>query len=221
MGTWKKNRLFLGSLTLSIAACIAISSAAHAVERYPSTVDDGTLKVMRGNTKIDDSDEGPLSELAAPAPKAPQKMKATVVTAAPEKQNVQSREDSQEISDRETVEESAEPTPPTNEELVENQTSPKPEEKVEAPVDPVEERLQEKKEIRTELARKEALALKGQAFDVVDSAHVPELAERLKYANDILKRFGRAYDYRITTLSEFKKILSQLETDSAKKNQEM
>lgn len=49
-------------------------------------------------------------------------------------------------------------------------------------------------------------------FDNVPDKFIPDLAERLKYTNDILKRFGRAYDYRITTIRDFKKILTELES---------
>ncbi len=48
-------------------------------------------------------------------------------------------------------------------------------------------------------------------FDSVPQEHVEEVAERIKYAYDILKRFGRAYDYRVVTLTEFRKILKDLE----------
>ncbi len=51
-------------------------------------------------------------------------------------------------------------------------------------------------------------------FDIVPSSKIPEIAERVKYAYDILKRFGRAYDYRTTTLTELKKILQDLENNS-------
>lgn len=56
----------------------------------------------------------------------------------------------------------------------------------------------------------------SEKFDVVPSSKIPEIAERVKYTYDILKRFGRAYDYRTTTLSELKKILIELENQTSK-----
>ncbi|MBI2604473.1 MAG: hypothetical protein HYW49_00175 [Deltaproteobacteria bacterium] len=52
------------------------------------------------------------------------------------------------------------------------------------------------------------------AFDVVPRERVEELSERVKYSYEILKRFGRAYDYKTVTLKEFKSILKELEAST-------
>jgi hypothetical protein len=49
-------------------------------------------------------------------------------------------------------------------------------------------------------------------FDEVPKEKINEIAERMKYTYDILKRFGRAYDYRTTTLSQLKLKLEELES---------
>lgn len=48
-------------------------------------------------------------------------------------------------------------------------------------------------------------------FDNVPKDRVAEISERMIYSYEILKRFGRAYDYRTTKLSELKRILKDLE----------
>ena len=54
-------------------------------------------------------------------------------------------------------------------------------------------------------------------YDRVPDTRISELAERLKYTNDILKRFGFAFDYRATTLAELKSAIVQLEASESKK----
>ena len=68
----------------------------------------------------------------------------------------------------------------------------------------------EPKHITASVKTKETF-IESSNFDSVPSEHVDEIAERIKYAYDILKRFGRAYDYRVVTLAEFRKILEDLE----------
>lgn len=70
------------------------------------------------------------------------------------------------------------------------------------PTKPVEKRISEKAAVKKTEREK---------FDVVPDERVSEIAQRLKYANEILKRWGRAYDYRTTTLKEFKKVVAELE----------
>lgn len=53
------------------------------------------------------------------------------------------------------------------------------------------------------------------AFDIVPKERVAELSERVKYSYEILKRFGRAYDYKTVTLKEFKSILKDLEASTS------
>lgn len=56
-------------------------------------------------------------------------------------------------------------------------------------------------------------------FDTVPKEKVAEISERMIYSYEILKRFGRAYDYRATKLSELKRILKDLErTNQTAKN---
>ncbi len=68
----------------------------------------------------------------------------------------------------------------------------------------------------TSVPEKSITKSEEESFDVVPSSKIPEIAERVKYAYDILRRFGRAYDYRTTTLSELKKILQDLEGETSK-----
>ncbi|MBI3542741.1 MAG: hypothetical protein HY075_05640 [Deltaproteobacteria bacterium] len=93
----------------------------------------------------------------------------------------------------------------------------------------VDARLKEKaivsKASRSELAHAQKrddhhkeLRQMASRFDTVSDKYIPDLAQRLKYTNEILKRFGRAYDYRLTTLSDFKKILAELESTEEKTN---
>jgi len=83
---------------------------------------------------------------------------------------------------------------------------------VAAPADVLESRLSEKVSVSKELAASKVTAQKqATRFDAVPDQHITEIAQRLKYANEILKRFGRAYDYRATTLREFKHVLAELE----------
>lgn len=56
------------------------------------------------------------------------------------------------------------------------------------------------------------------AFDAVPKKRIPELSERMIYAYEILKRYGRAYDYRVTTLKELRKVLSELEKQDRSKS---
>ncbi|MEW6058367.1 MAG: hypothetical protein AB1540_17335, partial [Bdellovibrionota bacterium] len=89
--------------------------------------------------------------------------------------------------------------------------------------DEINELKRQNKELQKRLvvleeARAEKKAVPAQAekksepaYDVPDQ-RISEVAERLKYTNDILKRFGKAYDYRSTTLKEFKRILADLES---------
>ncbi len=55
---------------------------------------------------------------------------------------------------------------------------------------------------------------KQKRYDVVPVERVAELSERMKYANEILKRYGIAVDYRTTTLSELKGALEKLENSA-------
>lgn len=108
---------------------------------------------------------------------------------------------------------------PTNGETVEGDAA--------TPTDTVEGRLKEKaritREARTELAKEEHVEQKkkdlkemSSRFDKVPDQRIAELAQRLRYANDILKRWGRAYDYRVTTLKDFQKIVAELEAADEK-----
>ncbi len=57
-------------------------------------------------------------------------------------------------------------------------------------------------------------------FDVVPRERVEELSERVKYSYEILKRFGRAYDYKTITLKEFKAIVKELEASTGEPSAE-
>ena len=74
-------------------------------------------------------------------------------------------------------------------------------------VAPLESRVAEKAVVRATVAKKQ----QAKSFDVVPDKRISEIAHRLKYANEILKRWGRAYDYRSVTLTQFKKIVAELE----------
>lgn len=52
-------------------------------------------------------------------------------------------------------------------------------------------------------------------FDVVPRERAAEISERVKYSYEILKRFGRAYDYKTVTLKELKSILKELEASTS------
>jgi uncharacterized protein YkwD len=56
----------------------------------------------------------------------------------------------------------------------------------------------------------EVLIEKGK-FDHVPSDQVDSIARRLKLVEVLLRKYGRAYDYRIHTLSELETILANLE----------
>ncbi|MBN19656.1 MAG: hypothetical protein CL678_00105 [Bdellovibrionaceae bacterium] len=55
------------------------------------------------------------------------------------------------------------------------------------------------------------LAPKRYQFDVVPLQHVDSIVVRLEWVKKLLKKHGRAYDYRIHKLSELKKIYHDLE----------
>ncbi|MBI3557397.1 MAG: hypothetical protein HY074_14120 [Deltaproteobacteria bacterium] len=99
------------------------------------------------------------------------------------------------------------------EDVVESSTS---------PADLLDQRVKEKRQVskaaKAELAvqqtaeqKQKELREKSGKFDQVPDQHIKDIAQRLKYTNEILKRFGRAYDYRLMTLAEFKKTLNELE----------
>lgn len=69
--------------------------------------------------------------------------------------------------------------------------------------------------LSAEAAKKELLS-RAKKYDAVPDERISELAQRLKFTNEILKRFGRAYDYRLMTLGEFKKVLAELELKQEK-----
>lgn len=54
-------------------------------------------------------------------------------------------------------------------------------------------------------------------YDIVPTDKVSQISERMKYAYEILKKHGRAYDYRSTTLKELKKTLVDLDIEMKKK----
>ncbi len=62
-------------------------------------------------------------------------------------------------------------------------------------------------------AKNDQAIVKSQ-FDEVPKEKMDEIAVRIKYTYEILKRFGRAYDYRSTTLSQLKQTLAELEKET-------
>jgi hypothetical protein len=181
---------------LFISAGLLATGFAQAAEKYPSTVEDGTAKVISATTAVDQ--DKPAEEFIvtqevrkkAP-PAAPQRITHRVNLDA----EISSlKQENAVMQKRLAALEAAQPTT-VYEPTVEASTA-------------------------TPMATKPepAKVAAGDGFDAVPDERVREIAERLKYTNEILKRFGRAYDYRSTTLSEFKKILAKLEASEEKTN---
>ncbi len=239
---------------------------AHSPEVFRATEEDGTAKLIRANTKVDEqkpAEEFIQSEpvaaapapVAAPAKKtmaAPAKFSAPVATVAAEaapsaaaidlaelKRHNLELQKRLEVLENARVEQKAEAKADVTEEQAnaqdvapgaKEQSEMKSEDVVESspsPTDTLDARMKEKAAV-TKIARVEqaheltaeqkqkALREKSGAFDQVPDQHIKDVAQRLKYTNEILKRFGRAYDYRIMTLAQFKKTLNELEQSEEK-----
>ena len=58
--------------------------------------------------------------------------------------------------------------------------------------------------------KKPAVAAKG-GYELVPSTQAEPIIHRLKIVEELIRKFGRAYDYRVHTVKELQSILSQLE----------
>jgi hypothetical protein len=270
-----------------LLAIVATGSMAFGAEKYAATVDDGTAKVIKGSTRVDQAavKEEYIGDEAAPAPKpakklsAPKNVRHTVsmteetVSADNDEASALKRENAElkrrlTMLEKAKAEVKAETAAATQDEdatekvAEANDVAPGaaaaetasteeevPAEQMQAqPIQPKKPVVAAAKKVllapmtisavkktadvsTAPVAATPAVAAaeptkkpakQADKFDAVPDERVAEIATRLKYTNEILKRFGRAYDYRSTTLSEFKKILGELEAteDSAsvKKN---
>lgn len=196
----KKINSFVGLIVILPTLCFG-GEISQAAEKYAATVEDGTAKVIKANAKIDANEQKEEFLVTPTTTDAALKAPANVIHEVKVDPVA-----SQPTTVPETAPQAAPilTTPAVSPETVKAApVAPKRE------LNPIDVRIFEKKQIlvqtQVEMLKKTA------AFDTVPQKHVAELAERLKYANDILKRFGRAYDYRTTTLKDFKRILADLE----------
>lgn len=216
----------LGVFSFTTPLCLA------GVEKYSATVEDGTARVIRPGKKAASEPTEEYLENIAPAAPAPKKLRAPgKVTAHSKSENTvsdaaelrrerggykqrvdeleQAEEDMVALYPQDGVEMTADeavegPDASAVERAEEEQVA----DETVAPAAPViESRVAEKAVVRADVAKKQ----KAQSFDTVPDKRITEIAQRLKYANEILKRWGRAYDYRSVTLSQFKKIVAELE----------
>ena len=241
----------------------------HAPQVFPSTDEDGTAKVIRANTRVDEQKPAeefvqsePVAAAPAPAPikkalPAPAAFKAPVAVAAeaaaPSAEAIelaQIKRQNAELQKRlevleqakvaQKVEAKAEaqatlaPAPivpqdaPDSQDIAPGaaaQSEAKTEDVVDSDLSPsdqlnarVKEKAQVSKAAKAELAQAQTTEQKQKAlrerttkFDQVPEQRISDVAQRLKYTNEILKRFGRAYDYRLMTLAEFQKTLNELD----------
>jgi hypothetical protein len=51
------------------------------------------------------------------------------------------------------------------------------------------------------------------AYDYVPVDRIKEVSERLKYIEELITTYGRAYDYRLNTSTKLKAILKKLEDE--------
>lgn len=195
---------------------------------YPATIDDGTPRAIRSHTNTDgDSAEDHISA-------RPRRIKQTKLptTTRAKKEQAADREMSplSEYSETQPVQ-AAPPATPTikaadgHDTLSANPT-----------VNPELEDLKKSNwALNQRIAHLEAAQAAPQAQEARDGQKGPQsdlqtprtagekipenkiadIAERLKYANDIVKRFGIAYDYRVMTVTDFKRILVKLESQDA------
>jgi hypothetical protein len=56
------------------------------------------------------------------------------------------------------------------------------------------------------------------SYDVVPSSQTEPFIRRLKLAEALLTRYGRAYDYRAMTVVELQKVLDKLDSDAQKQS---
>ena len=73
--------------------------------------------------------------------------------------------------------------------------------------------------LKAQIKAPEDLAKARTAGDKIDANHVKDIALRLKYTNEIVRRFGIAYDYRVMTVKDFKRILAKLEAQEKQAEQ--
>lgn len=197
-----------------------LGGSLFASEKYSATVNDGTPRLVEHSTRMDDGGETIVTNLEnsrnlrqrslkKKAIEAPQTFR-TRTHSAVDAEIADLRKQSDSLQHRLEILEDArtevEKNPPSldsdeYQEFNANELSdtPQPE-----PMLPVES------EKPTVVAAPQP-AQKAKLYDKVPDNRVAELAERLKYTNDILKRFGLAFDYRATTLKELKTVLATLE----------
>lgn len=214
-------------LALTFAG-LSMSVSALAVEKYSATVNDGTAEVIRPNRVVTPEPAEEFLEQVAPAPKKKRTV-ATKQATAPNmsegnadsfehrRQRRQTAEERfQELEEAQVERGAVEAAPhaaPVLGALPDDLPALYPADGIELTSDeasvpaPEEERLAEKKAVKVEMAKKPVTG----TFDVVPDKRIPELAQRLKYTNEILKRWGRAYDYRTTTTRQLRQIVAELE----------
>lgn len=207
MGLFYKISLRFASLSLALPALVSLISPASATESYSATVEDGTAKIIRSNTVIEDNAEY-LASPTLPTKVAP---KPAPTPTPPADESSEENDNESETAANENTPANTAPVTATSAAKV--SAKPKPEKTV------FEHRLNEMVQIRG----KEVIATplivapsKPISFDAVPSDRVAELSERITIASDILSRFGRAYDYRTITLSDFKRIVTELETEKSR-----
>ena len=227
LGLSKESSLNFKLLVAAIGLSAAMITSAHAVEKYPATVKDGTAELIQSNTAVDElmaSHTVQTPGIDAP-PKRREKEKAVVKVETKKAEVAELKRQNDELKKRlkEIEAAQAEPSIPADGALADGEV---PAESMDIPAadvssaaadvstSAVNTRAQEKTEAKAEA--KVASSPVPSKVDVVPDNQVHQIAERLKYTNEILKRFGLAYDYRVTTLAEFKRILSDLETKQPK-----
>ncbi|HRK03319.1 MAG TPA: hypothetical protein PLH57_11695 [Oligoflexia bacterium] len=221
---------------LAFAVLMAASTAVgKQVETYSATENDGTPKVIRattptlGNTMVihlaREDRVAPPAERQRERAKELERERAAAAQsiAVKEVSEADLRDESQALDEASARAESESNQSESEIDSILDEPAQKSDSPVTAeaaqPADKnVDLRLDEKRDItekaRAEAAKKAELLAKKLKFDEVPKNHSKEIELRVKYTYEILRRYGRAYDYRVLTSRELKNLLASLEKTS-------
>ncbi len=182
----------------------------HAAEKYSATVEDGTPKTLSAHEAAD-MDEFSVTKTVS-SKRILRGSAAKTAAASPDllelKRQNQTLKQRLQVLEQERTQLREQAASEVTEETPESPVPPVLNESVPTAAQELEVSDLPPAEVKKTA---QAAELSPKKFDAVPNARISEIAERLKYANDILKRYGRAYDYRSTTLKELKTVLAMLE----------
>lgn len=222
--------LFLFAVLLSAAPSYASREGA---QTFPATVSDGTPTAIHNSTPLTKEPNVYMEDMVVPAPKKRmaerEQIKKEISQAPQQPQQITDADIQKEQAAVKANTESNEATIKADDAVLDAPATAAAPTATPAPVasqpqqaapsvaaaDPATKRIQEQQkvavQVRAEEARKAELEREKSHFDIVSKQHEGEVAARMKYAYEILRRFGRAYDYRVLTSRELKGLLTQLE----------